>query len=176
MDTQLHLTADDHVVFEEAVQGVVDRAFGGVFHRHHAKIHRTGRDFTEDFVDGRHGLADHRVAEVLHGCGLGEGAFRAEVSHFQRLLQRQARRHDFTEQPRHLFVAQRPLVALHHTLEHLGFTLGAVEHRHFAFRQGRHFHPGHFLGAARALTDQFKDLLVQTVNAYAQGLEFLLRH
>jgi len=116
------------------------------------------------------------VTEVLHRCRLGEGAFRAEVSHFQRLLERQAGRHDFTEQPRHLFVTQRPLVALHHALEHLSFTLRTVEHRHFAFRQGRHLHPRHFLGTARALTDQLQDFLVQAVNAYTQGLEFLLRH
>ena len=176
MDTQLDFAADHHVVLKEAVQGVVDRAFSGVFHWHHAKIHRTGRHFTEHFVDGRHRLADHSVAEVLHGRRLGKRTLRTEISNLQRLLKRQARRHDFTEQPRHLFVAQRPLVTLHHAFEHLSFTLGAVEHRHFAFSEGRHLHPCHFLGAPRTFTDQLQDFLIQAVNAYTQGLELLFRH
>ncbi|MNR40795.1 hypothetical protein D3C85_1591200 [compost metagenome] len=116
------------------------------------------------------------MAEVLHGRRLSEGAFRAEISHFQRLLERQARRHDFTEQPRHLFVAQRPLVALHDTLEHLSFALRTIEHRHFAFGQRGHLYSRDFLGAARTLTDQLQHLGVQSINANAQCLEFLLRH
>ncbi len=87
VNAQLDFATDHHVVLEEAVEGVVDRAFGGVFHRDHAKVHRTGRHFAEHFVDRRHRLADHRVTEVLHGRRLGEGAFRAEVRHFQRLLE-----------------------------------------------------------------------------------------
>ncbi|MNO64216.1 hypothetical protein D3C76_549410 [compost metagenome] len=176
VDTQLDFAADHHVMFEEAVEGVVDRAFGGVFHRHDAKVHRPGRHFTEHFVDRRHRLADHRVTEVFHRCSLGEGAFRAEVSHFQRLLQRQARGHDFAEKPRHLFVAQRPLIALHHALEHLSFALRTIEHRHFAFGQRGHLYSRDFLGATRTLTDQLKDFGVQSVNTNAQCLEFLLGH
>ncbi|MNT16663.1 hypothetical protein D3C72_1517770 [compost metagenome] len=176
MDAQLDLAANHHVVLEEAVQGVADRAFGGVFHRHHAEVDGTGRHFAEHFVDGRHRPADHRVAEVLHGRCLGEGAFRAEVGDFQRLFQGQARRHDFAEQPRHLLVVQRPLVALHHALEHGGFTLGAVEHRLLAFRQRGGLDLGHFLGATGALADQLEDLLVEAVDANAQRLQFVLGH
>ncbi|MNO80147.1 hypothetical protein D3C76_713400 [compost metagenome] len=153
-------------MLEEAVEGVVDRALGGVFHRHDAKVHRPGRHFTEHFVDRRHRLADHGVAEVLHGRRLGEGAFRPQIGDFQRLFEGQARRHDFAEQARHLFVAQRPLVALHDTLEHLGFALGAIEHRRFAFGQRGHFHAGDFLGTAGTVTDQLEDFFIQAVNAH----------
>ncbi|MNH13822.1 hypothetical protein D3C79_734040 [compost metagenome] len=176
VDTQLDFTANHHVMLEEAVQGVADRTFSGVFHRHHTEVDGTGRHFTEHFVDGRHRPTDHRVAEVLHGRRLGEGAFRAEVGDFQRLFQGQARRHDFAEQPRHLFVAQRALVALHHALEHRSFTLGTVEHRLLALFQRGRLDPGYFFGAAGAVADQLEDFLVEAVDAHAQRLELLFGH
>ncbi|MCY1432223.1 hypothetical protein D9M71_482140 [compost metagenome] len=176
VDAQLHFTADDHVVLEEAVQGVVHRALGGVLHRHHAEVHRTGGDFAEDFVDGRHRRTDHRMAEMLERRCLGEGALRAEVSDLERLLQGQAGRHDLAEQPRHFLVVQRALVAVHDVLEHPGLALGAVEDRRLAFRQGLHLHPRHVGGAAGAFADQLEDLLVEVVDAYPQRLEFLLGH
>lgn len=40
VDTQFDFAADHHVVLEEAVEGMVDRPLGGVFHRHHAEVHR----------------------------------------------------------------------------------------------------------------------------------------
>ena len=177
VNTQLHLTADHHVVLKEAVEGVIDRAFGGVFHRHHAKIHRTGRHFAEHFVDGRHRHADHRVAEMLHRRRLGERPFRAEVSHFQRLLKSQAGRHDLAEQTRHFLVVQRALIELHDVLEHPGLTFRTIEHRLFPGRQREHLHPRHFLGAAGALADQLEDFLVEAVNAHPQRLELIeIRH
>ncbi|MNT29840.1 hypothetical protein D3C72_1656020 [compost metagenome] len=163
-------------MLEEAVEGVVDRALGGVLHRHHAEIHRTSGDFAEDFVDRSHRRTDHRMAEMLEGGGLGEGALGAEVGDLERLLQGEAGGHDLAEQPRHLLVVQRALVAVHDVLEHPGLALGAVEDRLFAFRQGLHLHPRHVLGAARAFADQFEDLLVEVVDAYPQRLEFLLGH
>ncbi|MNN04299.1 hypothetical protein D3C81_1170200 [compost metagenome] len=163
-------------MLKEAVEGVVNRTFGGVFHGHHTKVDGAGRHFAEHFVDRRHRLADHGVTKVLHGRGLGKSTLRAEVGDFERLLQGQAGGHDFTEQPRHLFVAQRPLIALHDALEHLRLTLRTVEDRLFTGRQSRHLHPRHFLGAAGTVTDQLEDLLVEAVNAHPQRLEFLLRH
>ncbi|MNT36614.1 hypothetical protein D3C72_1727110 [compost metagenome] len=160
-------------MLEEAVEGVVDRALGGVFHRHHAEVDRAGGHLAEHLVDGGHGHADHRVTEMLHRRGLTEGAFRAQVGDLQRVLQGQAGGHDLAEQPRHLLVAQRPLVAFHDALEHLGFTLGAVEHRLFALRQGLHLDPRHLFGAARTVADQLEDFFIQAVDAQAQGLQFL---
>lgn len=176
MDTQLDFAADHHVMLEEAVQRVADGALGGVLHRHHTEIDRTRRHFAEHLVDGRHRAADHGMAEVFHGGGLGEGPFRAEVGHFQRLFERQAGGHDLAEQPRHLFIVQRPLVTLHDALEHRGLALGAVEHRRLAFRQRCGLDLGHFLGATGALTDQLEDFLVEAVDAHTQGLELLIGH
>ncbi|MCY1418425.1 hypothetical protein D9M71_339840 [compost metagenome] len=161
-------------MFEEAVEGVVDRALGGVLHRHHAEVDRTGGHFAKHFVDGGHGGADHRMTEMLERRGLGEGAFRPQVGDLERLLERQAGGHDFAEQPRHFLVVQRTLVALHDVLEDPGLSLGAVEDRLFALGQGSHLHAGHVLGAASTLTDQLEDLLVEAIDAQAQRLEFLL--
>src|SRR5690606_6360547 len=87
--------------------------------------------------------------------------------------QSQAGGHDFSEQARHFLVVQRPLVQLHDVLEHPGFTLGAVEHRLLAFGQRRGLDPRHFLGTTGTLADQVENPLVQTVDAYAQGLELV---
>ena len=153
VNAQLDFATDDHVVLEEAVEGVVDRAFGGILHRHHAEVDRTGSHFAEHLVDGRHRHADHRMTEVLHRRCLTEGAFRAEISDFQRVFQRQAGGHDFAEQPRHILIAQRAPVALHHALEHLSFALGAIEDGRLALLQFLHLHSRDFFGAARAIAD-----------------------
>ncbi|MCY1451391.1 hypothetical protein D9M71_682570 [compost metagenome] len=153
---------------------MVDRALGGVFHRHHAEVDRTGGHFAEHLVDRRHRLADHRVAEVLERRSLGEGALRAEVGNLERVLEGQAGRHDLAEQARHFLVAERSLVELHDVLEHPGFALGTVEHRLLAGLQRGHLDPRDFLGAARALADQAEDLLIEAVDAHAQGLQLLL--
>ena len=176
VDAQLDFAADHHVVLEEAVEGVVDRALGGVLHRHHAEVHRTGGHFTEHLVDGGHRHADHGMTEVLHRRSLAEGALGAEVGDLERVLQGQAGRHDFAEQPRHFLVAQRALVALHDALEHLGLALGAIEHRRLAILELLHLHPRHFFGAARAVADQLEDALIEVVDAQAQRLQLLFRH
>ncbi|MNN39382.1 hypothetical protein D3C81_1534160 [compost metagenome] len=116
------------------------------------------------------------MTEVLHRCGLGKGTLRPQIGDFERLFKGQAGGHDFAEQAGHFFVAQRPLVALHHALEHLRLALGPVEHRRLAFSQGRGLDPRHFLRAAGTITDQLEDFLVEAVNAHPQRLEFLLRH
>ncbi len=54
----------------------------------------------------------HRMAEVLEHRRLRERALGAEKPDLQRLLLRQARRHDFAEQAQDFLVAQRTLVAL----------------------------------------------------------------
>ncbi len=176
VNAQLDLATDDHVVFKKAVQRVVDRAFGGVFHRDHAKVHRTSNHFTEHFIDGSHRQTNHRMAEVLHGRGLGERTLRAEIGDLERLFKGQAGRHDFAKQPRHFFVAQWAAIAVHDPPKHRRLAFRAIEHRHFAFCQRRHFHPGHFLSTASALTDEFQDFLVEAVDTDAKRLEFLLGH
>ena len=88
-------------------------------------------------IDGERQRA-HRVAEVLEHRLLRERAFGTEERDLERLLLRQARRHDLAEQPHDLFVAQRPLVALERLAQHLRFALRLVE-----------------VGGARALRERF---------------------
>jgi hypothetical protein len=92
-----------------------------------ATPNRPTLDFVKDLVDRRHGQRVHRVAEVLQHGRLRERAFRSQVRDLQRLLLREAGRHELTEQPHHLFVAQRSVVAFHNFAQDLRFPLGAIE-------------------------------------------------
>ncbi len=176
VNAQFDFAADHHVVFKEAVEGVIDRAFGGVFHRNHAEIHSTGDHFAKHFVNCGHRQTDDGVAEMLHRSGLGERPLRAKIGNLERLFQRQAGRHDFAEQTRHFFVAQRSAIAFHDSPEHRSFALRTIEYRHLAFSQRGHLDPGHFLGTAGTLADQFQNLLIEAVDTDAKRLEFLLGH
>ena len=114
MDTQFHFTTDLQFGSHEGIQGVVDHPFGGVFHRYHTVVSGAGFHFPEHFIDGtqRHGL--HRMAKMLQRGLLGEGALRTQEGHLHALFQRQAGTHDLTEEARHGFAIQRPLVTLFH--------------------------------------------------------------
>ena len=50
---------------EEAVEGVVDRALGGVLDRHHAEIGAARLDLVKHLVDGGERQRAHRVTEVI---------------------------------------------------------------------------------------------------------------
>ena len=173
MNAQLDFTADHHIVLKEAVQGVVDGALGGVFHRHHTKLYGAGCDFTEDFVNRGHRHADHRMAEVLERRRLGKGTFRPQIGDSQRFFQGQAGGHDLAEQPGHFLIIEGPLVQLHDVLEHPGFTLRTVKYRLGAFGQGFLLDLRHCLSTFGTLADQFENLLVDRVNAVTQCLELV---
>ena len=59
--------------------------------------------------------------------GLSEGGLGPEERNLQRLLLREAGRHDLAEQPHDLLIAQRAAVALARPAQHLRLTLRAVE-------------------------------------------------
>ena len=66
------------------------------------------------------------MTEMLaHGL-LAEGALGAEKADLQRILLRQAGRHDLAEQPHHLGIRQRPVVAIDHHAQHVRLALGPV--------------------------------------------------
>ena len=164
-------------MLKEAVQRVIDRAFGGVLYRHHTEMHCACSNFTEDLVNCRHRHTDHRVTKMLECSRLGKGAFRAEVGHTQRLFKRQTGRHDLTEQTGHFFVIERPLVQLHDVLEHPGFTFGAIEHRLDTRFQRLLLDLSDRLRTGCALTDQVKNLFINGVDALAQRLQLIfIRH
>src|SRR5919108_385716 len=48
---QLHLPTDLERRAEEAIEGVVDRALGGVLDRHHAEVGAPGFDLVKDLID-----------------------------------------------------------------------------------------------------------------------------
>ncbi len=105
----------------------VDGALARVLDRRHAEIRRAAFDLVEHLVDRRHCQRMHGVAEVLEYGGLRERALRPEVCDLQRLLLREAGGHQLAEQPHHLLVAQRPVVALDDFAQHLRLALRSVE-------------------------------------------------
>ena len=147
---------------------MIDHPFGGVLDGNDAIVDGPRLHFPKHFIDGRHGQADGAFTEMLQRGLLGEGAFRPEISHLDRLLQRQAGRHDFAKQPRHFFGVQRPLVQRHDTAQHLGFALRTVEHRILVLSQ---LDVSHLLGTVGPLTDQTQDIAIQLVDTLTQVVE-----
>ena len=106
---------------------MIDRALGGILHRHHAEIGEPGFDLVEHLVHRRQRQRAHRVAEVLERGGLRERALGPEVADLERLFLREAGRHDLAEQPQDFLGAQRTLVPLARHAQHLRLALGPVE-------------------------------------------------
>src|SRR5262245_58787211 len=101
------------------------------------------------------------MTEMLECSKFGEGAFGAQIGDRQALLQSQAGRHDFAKQPRHLFLAEGPLIARLHGVQNFGLTLrtaiGAV-------LTGALLDTSDLLRASRTLIDQLLDLFIQLVD------------
>ena len=106
---------------------MIDRAFGGVLHRHHAEIGEPRLDLVEHLVDRGERQRAHRMAEMLERGGLRERALGPEITHLERLFLREAGGHDLAEQPQDFLGAQRTLVPLARHAQHLRLALGAVE-------------------------------------------------
>ena len=165
MNAKLHLTADFQRRGHEHIQGVIDHALGGILHRHHTVMGRTGFHLAEDRINRGQWHTDHRVPEVLERRRLSKGAYRAQEGNVHGLFQRQAGRHDLTEQPRHFFSGQRPGVLFLDPAQHLGFAFRPVKENIFT-GIGRHFYMGHFLRTFRPGTDQLHDLLIEGVDLF----------
>ena len=144
---------------------MVDGAFGGVFHRHHAEIGEPRLDLVEHLVDRGERQRAHRVAEVFERGGLRERALGPEETHLERLLLREAGGHDFAEQAQDFFGAQRTLVPLARHAQHLRFAFGpVVVHRVPVDVLGDADLPGEL----RAIVEQCVDFRVHAVDLRAQ--------
>jgi len=168
MDTQLDLAADLERRSNEHVERVVDRPFRRVLDRHDAEIGVTGLHFLEDLADRSERQCAHGMAEMLEHRLLRERAFGSEECHLERLLLRQARRHDLAEQAHDLFVLERPLVALDHLTQHLRFALGPIE---LGGALRLLLGDADLLGQPGALVQELVDTFVDAVDARANRIE-----
>jgi hypothetical protein len=101
---------------------------------------------------------------MLEHGGLGKGALGSQEGHFQRLLLRQAGRHDLAEQARDFLVPQRTLVASQGLLQNLRLALRPVEiHRGARGRLG----DADALRQARPFVDQRVNPRVDRIDAVA---------
>src|ERR1700689_1966984 len=93
--------------------------------------------------------------------GLRKSAFRSQKGDFERVLVCKTGGHDFPEQPQHLLVAQRALIALERHAQHLGLALRLVEINRMP-RVGLRY-PDE-LRKLRALVDERVDFLIDRVD------------
>ena len=122
-----------------------------------------------------HAREQPSLAHVAARVGLSEfhfqrrfSALRTEEGHLERLLLREARRHDFPEEPQNLLVAQWTLVAGQGFAQHFSFTLRTVE----VDRASRgSFGDADSLRVARPLADQLVDARIDRVDPRADLLE-----
>ena len=106
------------------------------------------------------------MPEMLERRLLGKGPLRAEISHLDRLLQRQAGRHDLAEQACHFLAVQWPGIAFHHPAQDLSLALRPIEH---GVRIIRRLDVGDLLGAIGALADQPQQFAVDGIDTLPQG-------
>jgi hypothetical protein len=121
-----------------------------------------GGDFLEHFLDAAERQPVRGMTKMLaHGL-FAERAFRAKIADLERILLRQAGGHDFAEQPHHLGIRQRAVVAIHHHAQHVRLAFGTVI---VDCRKPLALHLGHFPGPVGTLGDQLLDLPVDAVDA-----------
>src|SRR5512134_3649360 len=101
---------------------------------------------------------------MLEDGRLRESAFGSEVRDLQRLLLREAGRHELAKQPHHLFVTQRPVVAIDDLAQHLRLALRAVVLDGLC----QPFDDADFPREPRALGDEGLDPLVDGVDLAAE--------
>jgi len=85
-----------------------------------------GLDLLEHLIHGRQRQGAHRMTKMPEHRLLCERALGPEERHLQRLLLRQAGRHDFAEQPHDLLVAQRARIARKREAQHLGLAFRPI--------------------------------------------------
>ncbi len=128
-------------------------------------------------VNRRQGHTHNGMAEMFECCRLREGSCWPQIGDAHRFFKRQAGRHDFPKQARHLFIRQRPRVVLFYPAQYLSFPLGAIK-EHILTRVSRNFDMGHFLSARCPRTDQGHDFFIQTIDLVPQLAKtgFLITH
>jgi hypothetical protein len=103
---------------------------------------------------------------MLERRGLRERAFGTQEADLEGLLLREARRHDFAEEPQDLLGAQRTLVPVACHAQHLRLAFGPVEVDGMPVRVLR---DSDLARQARAIVEQAVDLRVHRVDLPPQG-------
>ena len=103
MDAQFHLAADPSAEeFKNRSRVLMTMPSVEFSMATTPKSALAGLHFVKHLIHRAQRQRAHRVTEMLQHRGLGEGAFGTQERDLERLLLRQARGHDFAEQPQHL--------------------------------------------------------------------------
>ena len=128
-DAEHDLAADRQRRLAHEVERAADRAFGGVLHRHDREVGLPALRRPEDLVDRRAAArASTNCPKCLATAVVRERAGRTEVRHAQRLLEREAGRHDCRKSRRPPRSDSGPGFALQ-AAQHLRLAFGAVGRR-----------------------------------------------
>src|SRR5512138_16544 len=106
------------------------------------------------------------MPEMFQHRLLRERPLGSKEGDFERFLLCEARRHDFTEEPDDLFVAQWTLIARNDLAEHLRLSLGLIELDGAQCLCALLGEP-HFLRQLRALVEKLVNALVDPIDALA---------
>src|SRR5665213_2581567 len=168
MNAQFDLAADVQRAGQKAIQCVGDGAFAGILDRHDAEIGASRFHLLEHLIDRRQRQRAHRLTEMPQHRRLRKSAFGTEKGHLERLFLRQTGRHDLAEQPHHLFIAQRPGIALERAAQNFRLALGTVEIHRVAVAM---FGNARLLRQPCALVQQQMQLLIDLIDARPELLE-----
>src|ERR1700694_5406598 len=168
MDAHHHFAAHLHRRLRHEGERAADRALGGIFHRDNCEIRGARLDGAEHLVDRRARYRFGGEPEMLGRGALAECAFRPEVRHRDRALEREAGRHDLAKQQRDHFGRERPGIALLDPAQHLRFALGTVR---LAYLEG-----ADRAGELGALVERLQQSVVDAINRLAQALQLRVAH
>ena len=161
MNADDDLAADFQRRRQQQIHGPADGSFGRILDRDHGVVGVSGLDLAENIVNRNLRQQMRRMAEMF-GCGrFGKGAQGAEESNAERLFERQAGRHHFTEKEGDVFVGQGAWIRVLQAAQDLCFALRAVDMPGFAMLG---LDLANLLGTLGALVEQAQQFAVDAVD------------
>ena len=109
---------------EKKVETGSHAALKGIFHRNHAQFAAAGSHFFKNLGQIVAGVKTGGMTQIIHCGHVGKSAFRAEVGHILRALQRAGRRKDFAPDGPQMFFGQRPRIPGGQTVQDFLFAQG----------------------------------------------------
>ena len=161
-DAREEFGLDVHVVAQEKVEAHAHGALEGVLQRHDAQLALPPGHFFKDLRQIVAGMEDGRVPQIFHARKIGEGAFRAEVGHMLRALQRARGGQDLAPDGAQVAVGQRARVLPGQIVQHFALTQGLEDDAGIVGLD-----PSHFEAEGGPLVEQGQQAAVHLLDAGA---------
>jgi hypothetical protein len=128
-DLQRQLAADLQLGVDQAIEGDVDGAVGGVLHWDHAEVRAAALDVLEDLGDRPRAVILDRFAEAIARGLMRERPLRGQIGDGQRRFERAARRQDLAPHGGDGLRGQRTTARLGQTIHDRRLTLRDIRRR-----------------------------------------------